>query len=169
MSKLPLWAAALPWDLIRRVAARHALDPLLVAAMIQVESGGQEAATRYEPGYRWLSEPERWARELGISKDTEVIAQAHSYGLLQIMGGTARGLGYTGYCAALIGEELGLEWGCRYLARCFDRFHSSELAIAAYNAGSPRDVAPKDGRIDNQAYVDKVLARLADLVPKIVD
>lgn len=167
---MPRWAASFPWDAIRRVAALHALDPLLVAAVIKVESSGQAFATRYEKAYRWLVTPSQFAQDLGISLDTEVIAQAHSYGLMQIMGGTARGLGFTGYCVELVGVELGLEYGCRCLAHCVDRFRPLEHSIAAYNAGSPRDVAPYDGVLDNQPYVDRVLKHLAELneAPKVV-
>ncbi len=167
---MPPWAQALPWDAIVRVAGRHGLDPQLVAAFCRVESSGQRYATRFEKNYRWLSDPQVHARELGLSFDTEVVAQSHSYGLMQIMGATARSFGFKGYCVELCNVDDGLEYGCRYLGHCIDRFRPLEHAIAAYNAGSPRDVAPADGVLDNQAYVDKVLKSLAELsgAPKTV-
>lgn len=156
---MPHWAMGFPWEVISRVAASKLLDPLLVGAFVSVESSGVAAATRYEKGYRWLSQPERHAKALGITFDTEVIAQSHSYGLLQIMGGTARGLGYVGYLSLLIEVERGLEWGCEYLAALRAKYTKLEDVIAAYNAGSPRDVAPLDGKVDNHEYVRKVLDR----------
>lgn len=160
---MPNWYNELPLESIRRIAHKHALDPLLVAAFCQVESSGKAAATRYERGYRWLVDPTKHARTLGLTFDTEVIAQSHSYGLMQVMGATARSLGYTDYCSLLVDVDRGLEYGCAYLARCLDRYKSMDRGIAAYNAGSPRDAAPVDGVLDNQGYVDKVLARLEEL------
>ncbi len=160
---LPAWSHAYPWAALTDAALRHGLDPNLVAAIIAGESSGQRFATRYEKGFRWLSKPQEHALNLGLSLDTEVIAQSHSYGLMQIMGGTARGLGFDGYCVELVGVDEGLEWGCKYLATCLARFTPLEHAIAAFNAGSPRDVAPHDGVIDNMPYVQGVLKRLAEL------
>lgn len=158
----PGWAVGFPWPSIKAAATKWSLDPLLVAAFIGTESGGLASRTRYEKGFRWLVEPAKFAANLGITEETEVIAQAHSYGLMQVMGGTARGLGYSGFLVDLCQVDLGLLWGCNYLSHCMARWPVLEEAISAYNAGSPRD-QNKDGQLDNHSYVAAVLGRLEEL------
>lgn len=75
---------------------------------------------------------------------------------MQLMGGTARGLGFEGHIAELVDPATGLEYGCRYLAKQMTRYPAIPHAIAAYNAGSYRD-SNGDGFADNQDYVDKVM------------
>jgi soluble lytic murein transglycosylase-like protein len=102
---------------------------------------------RYEPTYRWLV-----GDKLNMSL-TERHTQMCSWGLMQVMGGTARELGLTGYLSQLCDPETGVQYGCRYLRRLFERYQIWDDAIAAYNAGSPRRVGPT---YVNQGYVDKV-------------
>lgn len=132
------------------------IDPHLVLAIIEQESGGRPYATRYEPGYRYLVAPVAWAARRSVTSPTEEVHQKTSWGLMQVMGATARDLGFCGYLPELCQPELGIYYGCLYLQRQFRRFESKENAIAAYNSGAPRVVA---GRYENQVYVDSVLAK----------
>lgn len=157
------WAAHFPWDPIRAAAGARGLDALLVGAFVGQESEGVALKTRYEKNYQWVVKPDVYAASLGITVATEMLAQMHSYGLMQIMGGTARSLGFNGYLAQLVDPAVGLHWACDYLSLLKAKYGKIQDVIASYNAGSPRDVAPADGIVDNHAYVDGVLAKYAEL------
>jgi soluble lytic murein transglycosylase-like protein len=77
-----------------------------------------------------------------------------SYGLAQIMGGTARWLGFNGALPALYKPENNLYWACSYLSYLKKKYGGGDELIAAYNAGSPRK--GNDRKFLNQYYVDKV-------------
>ena len=143
-------------DLARVAAARHNLPPELVLAIVKVESAGNPWATRFEPAFYRnyvLATPERYG---SISIETERRDRSTSWGLCQVMGQTARELGFRGaYLSELCDPAVGLEYGCLYLARQVQRYDGHlDAAVAAYNAGSAR--RGTDGRWRNQAYVEKV-------------
>lgn len=144
---------------VRLAAGEEGLDGDLILAIVKVESGGDTWAIRYEPGFKaQYLDGKVWKRFGPISAETEVMARATSWGLMQIMGQVARERGFTGtFLSALCQPEVGLEWGCKHLKLLWDRYHSTHgLAgvIAAYNAGSPR--RGPDGDWVNTAYVKKV-------------
>lgn len=146
---------------IARIANQHGLPPELVRAIVQVESDGNPWATRYEPGFF-----DRYIKAAAIrpippcSLLTERQLRAMSFGLMQIMGETARWIGFDGpFLTALCDPEIGLEYGCRYLSRLVKTYLDKDgwnAVIAAYNAGSPRK--DRSGAFVNQKYVDKVMA-----------
>ena len=112
------------------------LDYYLVAAMVLTESNGETHAIRYERGYRYVFEPYKVKPE-GCSRATEINAQQCSWGLMQIMGATARELGFRGWMPELCRPEIGLAYGCKYLARQIKRYANNvQWGVAAYNAGS---------------------------------
>ena len=131
------------WDAEVRAAVNQALalrgvalDPALVHAVIQRESGHRDvpAAGTLEPNGR------------------------RSYGPMQVMDTTAAMHGITDPRSLNI-PSLGIRIGTLELARLFKLFPGdSARAIAAYNAG-PGNAArnPATGRFINQAYVDAVL------------
>lgn len=163
---IPVWAMKLPWDAITAASYGHELSPKIIAAIVQTESAGNNFATRFEPNWKWFVEPDirkAVARDLGITVATEEIHEATSWGLLQVMGSTARStLNYLGPLPALCEIELGLELGCQYFRMLCDRHGSIEKAIVSYNAGSPRQ-DKATGKWVNQDYLDKVFAFLRDL------
>jgi hypothetical protein len=117
-----------PWaGLINRAAARHGVDPTLVAAVARAESGLNPRA----------------------------VSQAGAKGLMQLMDGTARGLGVRDS----FDPAQNVEGGTHYLSDMLDRFGSPELALAAYNAG-PNAVVEYGGVPpfkETQTYVRRVL------------
>ena len=141
--------------LIRGIAEKHGLDPLLVEAIATTESGGDQWAYRYEPGYRWIYE----YKDRRVSADTELSGQKTSWGLMQIMGAVARERGFREpFLTRLLLPAESVEYGCRHLSHLVGRgFLGSDL-VAAWNAGTPRKRA--DGTYENQQYVDKVSANL---------
>lgn len=140
---------------IKPFAERYDIRPELIQAIIQVESSGNTYAVRFEPGYKWLHEVENSAQNVNTTIETERVCQQMSWGLMQLMGATARWLGFKGPIPELTYPHFGIEWGCKYLRNLFYRYHKEPDVIAAYNAGSPRFDAK--GKYVNQAYVDKVL------------
>ena len=143
-------------DKIKAVSAEHDLDWMLVKAFVITESSGETGANRYEPGWRWFLNPKDWARRLRLSTKTEWINQATSFGLMQVVGTVARELGFKGHIPELVFPELGLKYGCLKLKDCIRRYPTQlELAIASYNAGSPRYFM---GKLINQSYVNKIMS-----------
>lgn len=148
------------WDMeIRESSDKYDLPYGLVSAIIRVESNGDPWAIRYEPGFksRYLDGKE-WPTFGAISKDTEVVARATSWGLMQVMGQVARERGFTGaYLSELCQGRVGIEYGCRHLRHLWDRYFDKDGkdgVISAYNQGSPmRDVS---GDFVNSQYVRKV-------------
>jgi soluble lytic murein transglycosylase-like protein len=84
--------------------------------------------------------------------DTEASSPAGAHGLLQVLPSTAADLELDPY---LVGENVLA--GARYLRQLLDRFESTDLAFAAYNAG-PAAVELEGGRPNDEtvAYVASV-------------
>ncbi|MDE3138024.1 MAG: lytic transglycosylase domain-containing protein [Acidobacteriota bacterium] len=129
------------------VAARHGLDGALVCAVCEQESGWDPWAIRYEPGFY-----ERYVLPMvdgeKLSDETEARARAFSWGLMQVMGQTARETGYSGHLAGICDPETGIEVGCRVLAGKLTKARGDvERALLLWNGGT------------NPAYPGQVLAR----------
>lgn len=151
----------LPLAMIANIAAANGLDPHLVAAIVMQESSGNPLAIRYEPQWRYLVTPDVFAKKLNITTATETVLQSCSYGYMQIMGSVSRELGYNDALQLLCEEDLGLQFGCKQLARLQARYPKLQETIAAYNGGSPRRNAA--GVFDNQSYIDSVMDHLISL------
>ncbi len=140
-------------ELIEIKAAKYNLDPDLIEAHILTESSGNSNSTRYEPAFY-----EKYIKN-NISKWKITLQEAHdratSYGLLQIMLQVAREMGFTGQATDLLIPEVGLEWGCKKLSKCYEKFGQKYInaGIAAYNCGTPK-LTPTG--FVNQRYVDRV-------------
>lgn len=144
--------------MIETAATDHQLPVEIVRAVVQQESSGNDDAMRYEPGF-----DRRYNLKTGdyvpacCSRDTEEVGRATSWGPMQIMGQTARELGFRGWFPELCEPEVGLDWCCRYLRRLADRYLADggwPVVLRAYNGGS--------GNRHNLAntYPDHVLARI---------
>lgn len=143
-------------DLIVKVAEKFSLSLKLVRAIVAVESSGNPYATRYEPQFYARYVHGKGHAVFGnCSRSTEEICRAMSWGLMQVIGQTARELGFKEpFLASMCDPEIGLTWGCRYLAKQIVRYEAIEPAVAAYNAGTARRA--DDGTWRNQDYVDKI-------------
>jgi soluble lytic murein transglycosylase-like protein len=136
----------------------------LVRAFITAESHWDTFAYRYEPAFltRYVeSSPKRFGP---ISKDSERIGRATSWGLMQIMGQVARELGYEfPFLSGLCDPRIGVRYGCKKLVELRNRYYGMkgwEGVIAAYNAGSPR--TDTNGIWVNIDYVKKVARYFSD-------
>jgi soluble lytic murein transglycosylase-like protein len=154
-------------QLVQSKAFKYDLDYKLVAAVAWQESRGDLYAIRYEPGFfrRYLEGkdtsqlPGTFPRAIPTPA-TELRLRAHSFGLMQIMGNTARLIGFDGrYLTELLDPEINLELGARYLQRCWERTPASDSdhlrtkgMLACYNTGRTCH--------ESTTYDEQVLAHL---------
>jgi soluble lytic murein transglycosylase-like protein len=131
--------------LARATAAKHALDPALVCAVVEQESAWDAHAMRYEPGFR-----SRYVAPLGLPP-TEEVARSISWGLMQVMGQVAREHGFSEkFLSALCDPAAGLDIGCAVLAAKLSAAGNDVTrALDLWNGGANAD------------YASQVIARLA--------
>jgi soluble lytic murein transglycosylase len=129
----PLWFQRLYYPLafeqeITASAERHRVNPYLVAAVINEESGF----------------------------DPEIVSRAGAVGLMQVMPATAEDMRTRGIVdettvegASLTDPAANIEYGTAYLRYLVERYHEVETALAAYNAGLryADEWAAQDGNI----------------------
>jgi len=121
------------------IAGRHQLYPSLVCAVCEQESDWDPNAIRFEPAFfaRYVA-PQFARNEINV---TEAHARAFSWGLMQVMGQTAREAGFdAASLAALCMPEQGIEIGCRVLAHKL-AFTEGDVARALliWNGGGNTD------------------------------
>ena len=146
-------------------AQSYGLDPLLVRAIIAVESSGKPHAYRFEQKYweRYRPLHPEWA---GL--DPERVAA--SYGLMQVMYPTAQQIGFTMEPEYLFVPQIGIDIGCRWLSQLLHwagtfgvaSERTLGAAVAAYNGGKGGN-KPTDSPLRNGAYAQRVWAARAFL------
>ena len=133
--------------LARKAAAAQSLDPALVCAVVEQESGWNPWAMRYEPLFfaKYVA-PLYTNNRVSAS---EAYARGFSWGLMQVMGQVAREAGFDPlFLSALCDPEQGLAIGCKVLRKKFDAADGDTTrALLAWNGGG------------NPAYAAQVLAR----------
>jgi soluble lytic murein transglycosylase len=140
------------WDLIRKYARAHDLDPYLVAALVAQES----------------------------TFVADIRSHANAYGLTQLLPSTARQYARKlrlRYSSRLLTDpEANIRMGTAYFADKIEEFGDVHLALASYNAGeravrqwlAERPGLPRDEFIDDipypetQGYVRKILGTADD-------
>jgi len=130
-------------DPIFAAAKRHQLEPALIAAVIYQESRGNPLAVRYEPAFfRRYVEP--WGRgylpgyvPTQCSLVTEKHMRATSWGLMQVMGETARERGYAGeFLTGLLDPAVNISIGAEYLSHLIRNARGSiREALLRWNGG----------------------------------
>lgn len=130
-------------------------SPELLMAISKVESSLDPWAVRFEPNWKYPYKIDEFAKELGITRDTEKTLQSMSWGLMQIMGTVARELGFDRSLVELTNPTLNLTYAIKKIETLFERYKDFENVISSYNQGYPK--RKNDGSFVNQIYVDKVL------------
>ena len=136
-------------ELIRSNARKYGVDPVLIAAIIVQESSEYPFSFRYEEGfYQWLLRTLKKRpillgyvpRKYGITLATERKARAFSYGLMQIMGETAREYGFDRESLLeLTNPELNIELGCKIVQKLFIKHANEEKVLLRWNGGGDPD------------------------------
>lgn len=123
--------------LAKQAAARHGLATEIVCAVCEQESSWNPWAIRYEPAFR-----QRYVAQLGLPP-TEEIARSMSWGLMQVMGETAREAAFSEkFLSTLCDPATGLEFGCIVLAGKFRlAAHDASQALQLWNGGANPDYA----------------------------
>jgi len=148
-------------DLIVSIAQSQNVNVQLALAIAAQESNFNPNVVRYEPSWRYLFHPSIYCKHMGITKNTEIILQSISWGVMQVMGSVLRELGYNGHLTQMIDPNLSISFGCKKLFKISKKFENELDIIATYNAGFPRK--NDDGSYLNQSYVDGVTKRLLAL------
>jgi soluble lytic murein transglycosylase-like protein len=139
--------------LAKQVANAHQLYPELVCGLVEQESNWNPWALRYEPDFmRQYVAPLFTTNKIS---GTEAYARAFSWGLMQLMGQTAREAGFAGASLAeLCDPTTNLEFGCRIFARKLAAAEgNAERALLLWNGGG------------NKAYPGQVMARAENYKP----
>ena len=153
----PRWAGQDTYDgFIHAAVARYGgmgLTTPLVKAIIAVESGFNPMAYRAEPA----------RPSLPPTADFPQGGDA-SFGLMQLLARTARGLGYIGQLDGLFNPSINIDLGVRLLSNDLRRTGSLTDSVSAYNGGIRPSLgygSPlASGKYANQSYVDSVLRNL---------
>src|SRR5580765_127213 len=118
-------------QLARDAATQNVLDPATVCAVCEKESTWNPWAVRFEPAFY-----DRYTKPMHLT-DTEEYTRAISWGLMQIMGETAREFGFVArFVSGLCDPATGLLYGCLKLKRCFDNAGGdTSIALSHYNGG----------------------------------
>jgi soluble lytic murein transglycosylase-like protein len=150
-----VWATAFKGTGVTPVATAAVANPKATVARVAPCPFPTELRRAFETASADASIPPAmlWAVakvESNLRADAESAAGAH--GLLQVMPATARALDLN-----IDEPSANVLAGARYLRLMLDRFHSGDLALAAYNAG-PTAVTVAGGApsIDVQRYVFNV-------------
>jgi soluble lytic murein transglycosylase-like protein len=119
----------------KAVAVSYQIDPALLCALVEQESGWNPWAIRYEPGFL-----EHYVKQMPYS-ETEKIARSTSWGLCQVMGQVAREHSFTGkFLSALCDPDIGLDYGAKVLKDKM-KGRSLEDGLLRYNGGSRKQYA----------------------------
>lgn len=129
-------------------ALRLKLDPVLICAICEQESGWDPWAMRYEPGF--FSKYVAGLYSTGKITATEAYARAFSYGLMQVMGQVAREAGFDGkYLIELCDPQTAAGVGCWVFNEKLKKAGGDiNKALLAWNGGA------------NKAYPMEVIARM---------
>lgn len=129
-------------DMAKAAATANGLDPSLICAIIEQESGWNTWAIRFEPAFYSKYVP----RNLN---PTEATSRAFSWGLMQIMGEVAREEGFSGFLPSLCDPTIGLAAGIKHFKTRMALAHGNVSgALQFWNGGG------------NPNYAAEVLARL---------
>jgi hypothetical protein len=157
-TKIP-WIAVDPKDkerylsILEGLCKPYGINFSIMAAICEHESSWDTYAIKFEPRFKYIETPGKYVH-INNDLDTEKNLQMCSWGIGQIMGATARTLGFNDSLLKLLKPEIGLEYACKYFNKVCNPYPTDDKKIAAYNRGSI--AYTKDGKFVNQNYVDAV-------------
>lgn len=139
-------------EVIVRYAREFGLRREIISGIVDVESRRDPWAFRFEPGFfnRHLRGKKRdqlvgYVPDGVPTFDSELVARASSWGLMQIMGDRGRTEGFTGpYLSQLLVPDINVQIGCSFLRRLYERATAPSdaekyrSALLRYNGGADR-------------------------------
>lgn len=122
------------------IAKKYGIDAPLVLSVCHHESNWDPWAVRFEPAFF-----DRYISSMKLLSDTEKTERAFSFGLMQVLGQVAREFGFTGkYLTELCEPAVGIEYGCRKLAKCLKAHNGAVTdALLSYNGGAYKEYPEK--------------------------
>ena len=130
--------------LARDIAARHSLDPALICAIVEHESSWNLWAIRFEPAFfaKYVA-PLFTNNKIEPPTNSEAYSRALSWGLMQVMGQSARERGFSAqFLSELCDPAAGLEAGCDLFAhKLAVAGANAERALQLWNGGANPDYA----------------------------
>jgi len=124
-----------PDSLIIKNSIRYDVPLDIIMSVIEIESSDDANARRYEK-HLDKNDSDTPGVDDGNKEDDA------SYGPMQILGATARTLGFVGDFDGLFNPACGIKFGTKYLRWCFSHYGEIsnyderwKFAVAAYNAG----------------------------------
>ncbi len=149
-------------------AKKHDLDFSLVKGIAMAESTNlitgklDPYAYRFEEKYEFFNNIKGFARMNSISERSEKALQQSSFGLLQIMGSTARDMSFHGNLLQLAEDHgLAIDLSCKFIVFKKKRYKLMRDLISSYNCGTP--VKNSKGIYENEIYVQKVTSYIRDI------
>ena len=151
--------------IVHKWSDAYNLKPEVVAAMIVQESSGNPVAAREEPGFynRYIKDkPLNGYVPTKVTLPSEKRLRSFSFGLMQLMGNTARELGLKNeFLFVLFDPDINISLGCKLLKQLLDKqpLHLGEMeryrkALLAYNGGGDPDYPDKVfGRIQKKEHL----------------
>jgi len=130
-----------------------------------------EAASKYQVPFDWIK------AVIGCESNFDAAAYRAeaaindaSYGLMQVLYGTAKNLGYQGLPQGLLDPATNIDLGTKLLRQLIDRFGMMfEEIYSAYNSGAPRNYLTNPtvrAHVDNAlSWLRKVQGQVASSAP----
>lgn len=117
-----------------KTAKTLSIDPSLFCGLVETESSWNPHASRFEQGFF-----DRYIVPLKLTDANEARDRATSFGLTQVLGQTARELGFRESLVLLCDPEVNLFLGAKKLKKCLDA-HAGMVkeGLLAYNGGSDK-------------------------------
>lgn len=131
-----------------------------LALLLHESAGGDAAAWRYEPGFYKKYLQGRTQQSLGgiwptadpMAISLEYYHRACSWGHSQVMGQTARELGFKKWTLVeLIRPELNIPLGAKYFKRCLEKKGDLFDALLCYNGGADSEYPNKVAKWRDEA------------------
>lgn len=133
---------------------------------VSLENGIPVSTLKGFAGMESAFNPQAYREEKGIGDA--------SYGLMQILNGTAKSVGFTGQPADLFNPRTNLKYSAKFLSGLLKKYPDLSQAVASYNMGRPRKASETTDVIKaiygapapnwtyaNQPYVDRVMSYIA--------
>ena len=116
-------------EIVAAECAKFQVEPTIIGSIIWQESKGNKYAIKWEKKFWEEKLVPRIRHDLAghvpspiPDLDTEKCDRAHSWGAMQVLGETARVLGFSGdYFPELAENEVNIHYGCMYFSHCMLR------------------------------------------------